>query len=348
MALLLVESFEGYGTPSDATNNGWTIGGLPVIETTIVKDGGQSIRLDGSEELKQLTINTDTVMFLSVHFRFDTVPTGDTPVIIFLRESGDTSGIELIMTTASKLRIQTSSTTLADGSAVLAKDTWYHLQVKMTYSNSTSANDIIVKVDDVEDMNPVGVDSLVGSNTVSGFKLDSPTASSRDHFFDSVICWNSVAGDNWSALDKGILRIETVRPSANGNGSDWEGSDGNSVDNYLLVDDPAGLHDGDTTYVKTLTANDRDVYNYADLSNGDIGTIHAVHLTTIAKKDDVTDRRYKPLTRVASTDYLGAEVVLTNASYAFGREIWQDNPNTSSAWTESTFNGAEFGVKLTV
>jgi hypothetical protein len=48
---------------------------------------------------------------------------------------------------------------------------------------------------------------------------------------------------------------------------------------------------------------------------------------------------------VSSTDYEGASQNV-GTDYRVYREIIEQNPNTTAAWTESEINGAEFGYKV--
>jgi hypothetical protein len=54
------------------------------------------------------------------------------------------------------------------------------------------------------------------------------------------------------------------------------------------------------------------------------------------------------ITRVSSTYYESNTISCsssTSPTYVLLVGLWENNPNTSSSWTSSTYNSAEFGVK---
>ena len=75
-------------------------------------------------------------------------------------------------------------------------------------------------------------------------------------------------------------------------------------------------------------------------------TIHGVKVTSWAYKTTTGDRRHKHVCRTASTDYDSSELLTAEESPAGAYNIWEQNPNTTSAWTESEVNGAEVLVSL--
>lgn len=142
----------------------------------------------------------------------------------------------------------------------------------------------------------------------------------------------------------GDVRVYPSYPNAPGNYSQLVGSDGNSVDNYLLVDE-AGTPDT-TDYVGSSTDGDQDSYTFQDLPVT-VGTIIAVEVRMHAAKDDTGTKQIRSLTRRAGTDSFGADKVLAAIPlYQTHTEILELDPITGAAWTISNFNATEFGVEV--
>ena len=73
-------------------------------------------------------------------------------------------------------------------------------------------------------------------------------------------------------------------------------------------------------------------------------TIKAVQHSISVKKDDSGTRQIKSLCKSGATTTTGATQTLSS-SYAYFKEIYETDPNTAAAWTETNLNSAEFGVE---
>jgi hypothetical protein len=144
----------------------------------------------------------------------------------------------------------------------------------------------------------------------------------------------------------GHIRFGIPVPNGNGNSSQLVGSDGNSVDNYLLVDDPPLTHDGDSTYVQSATVGEKDTYGMSNLPTPALSIV-AVCPLIIAKKTDAGSRAIKAVVRRSGTDYDAAVEHFLSTSYASYKQALLVDPSTSAAWTEAGVNAMELGVKVT-
>ena len=144
----------------------------------------------------------------------------------------------------------------------------------------------------------------------------------------------------------GHIRYGALDPTGNGNSSVLVGSDGNSVDNYLLVDDGAGgiTNDADTTYVESATTGQKDTYGMENIPTTPL-TIVAIATVLIAKKTDAGTRSVKAVIRRSGTDYDGVAAFL-GTSYDAHVALVLTDPSTAAAWTEAGINAMEVGVKV--
>lgn len=96
---------------------------------------------------------------------------------------------------------------------------------------------------------------------------------------------NSIDHDDHWVDDAGYLgdkTVETLDPTSNGSNSDWVGSDGNSTDNYLLVDDPTTPNM--TDYVGASVSGKIDLYGFSDLPAG--YSVDAIQEAIYVQKSD--------------------------------------------------------------
>lgn len=142
--------------------------------------------------------------------------------------------------------------------------------------------------------------------------------------------------------DEAVPPLRFLWSPADGNGpsSQWDGSDGNSTDNYLLVDDAPP--DGDTTFVYTSTVNEKDVYATAAITVPVGYTLQAAIPTALAKRSSTTEQ-IRLVTHDGATYQNGADQDLPT-SYTPMWERFTTQPD-ASAWDETDFNNSSFGAE---
>lgn len=158
-------------------------------------------------------------------------------------------------------------------------------------------------------------------------------------YLDDLYLCNGLGSVNNDFLGSGT--VEARRPNGNGNYSQWTGSDGNSTDNYLLVDDPAPNPDDDSTYVEEATTNERDSYTMEDLV-ATTGTPKAVAVRCLARYTGGGAENMKLFVRRSSTDSDGPTLTLAS-SYRVENLILNEDPIAAGAWTIANINSMECG-----
>lgn len=246
--------------------------------------------------------------------------------------ASSTSGGNLIATR--------SNTTLGTSSGVtLATGIWYYIEVTFTLHDTTGA--VTVKVNETTVLSLTNVDTKnAGSGSVYDMiHIGARSTSSQNATYDDWYVTNG-AGSAYTGM-VGDVTVETVRPNGNGNSSQWVGSDSNSTDNYLLVDEDT--YDS-ADYVQSSTANEKDLYTYGDLAAASGGVKGVMVLGTMQKTASGA-KSARQITRVGGTNYNGASVTLDTSDLA-RKQTWEVSPATAVDWTISEVNGAEFGVEV--
>jgi hypothetical protein len=137
--------------------------------------------------------------------------------------------------------------------------------------------------------------------------------------------------------------VATVYPSGNGDYSQLVGSDGNSVDNYALVNEAGAAVT--SSYVESATAGQRDFYQMADPSPG--GVILGVQVTALAENPDAGAGRSVAVgVRQGSSEAMTSNQALTGGSYVPARGVFVVDPATGVAWTQSGVNSAQAGLQV--
>lgn len=230
-----------------------------------------------------------------------------------------------------------ASSLLGTSSGTYAANTWHVIEWLLQINSSISANQgrLFINANPTAD-----IDLTAATDTNSNANNYANVVGLFGNSSNSQI----QIGDFY-LRDDGIFgygpQIRVIKPSGNGNTNDFINSDSNSTNNYLYVDDDQFQV---ATYVQSGTPGDKDLYSFEDLpfspaAIGGIG-IHAYMIKTSSGA-----RTARLITRSGGTDYEGGDITLaeTPVSYSQYRDV---DPDTTSAWTESDLNSAQFGVKV--
>lgn len=160
---------------------------------------------------------------------------------------------------------------------------------------------------------------------------------------DDVYILNEQGSVNNSWL--GDTRVFPLYPDGNGNYSQLVGSDADSTDNYLLVDEVGTPVT--TDYVASATPGDKDTYTFEDLPVI-LGTIRGIEIRAHASKDDTGTKQIRMITRRSSTDSFGPDHVLAAIPlWQTHHDIEELDPHAGpGAWTIPNINATEWGVEV--
>lgn len=229
-----------------------------------------------------------------------------------------------------------NGTIMATGAYALSMGTWHWLEVKATISDTVGI--CIVKVDGIEQINFTGDTKNAGTNNsidmVQLGTLGSPAA----RYDDLVIC-DGTGGAPFNDFF-GEKAIRAKRPNNNGATNTWVGSDGNSTDNYLLVDD---VPPSSTDYTASATTGNRDLYALSNAAS--MTTVDAIQHSVYAAKSDAGSRQVKTVTRLpAGTVTLSPAVMLSTTYQLLAGAVEQTDP-AGAAWTPTSVNTVQGGVE---
>jgi hypothetical protein len=255
-----------------------------------------------------------------------------TPANIHVSVRYDTSG---------HITLCRDATVLATSVNTLSIDTWYHIEVKATIGDAPSGA-YEVRVDGSATnwiAAATGADTRnAGNATIGSARIhsrntsDSTTTNHRFQDFYILNTTGSVASDFL-----GPCRFEVMRPGGVGTTAQWTG---NYADNWQNVRDTNG--DSDSTFNQSSTAGQTDQFAMTDVP---AGTVHAIQHVIMARRDAGGARTVRPVTRIGTTNYNGTSMTAA-ASYVFLTDPVSVSPATSTAWTATEINAAEFGYEL--
>ena len=349
MALLYCDSFDHYVTADIALKYPvHTIGAAadgPNIATGRFGNGMQmtySNVTPGATTSVRRTIDGLSATTVIVGFAyFWTTQTTNDVTIVGLYE-GTTQQITIRQNSSSQLYVARGSSAVATMTTSLSTNVWYYVEVRAFMNDSTGTVDLHVNGSSRATF--TGDTLNGGTGAVTTLQLGPAPSTSipgtLNYRIDDVyVCDTAGSAPNNTFL--GDIRVEALFPNANGNSSQWVGSDSNSTDNYLLVDETAP---NGADYVQSSTVGDKDTYNYTSITPL-VGTIHGAQIVPYAAKTDAGTRTIVNVARSGSSESDSSSRTLSTTALYYP-SITSLNPATGLAWTVSEINAAEFGVKV--
>lgn len=251
-------------------------------------------------------------------------------------DSGSTTQISLQFSTIGQIRLYRGGTLVATSTKTISVNQWNYVELK-------------VHVDDISGTMEARVDGVTWV-TFSGDTRNGGTSPAIDVFgfgtyagvnqyIDDLYVCNGAGTINNDFL--GDVRIETLKPNANGSSSMFMGSDSNQTDNFALVNEATPSA---ADYVASSVAGDKDLYAFSDLSNSG-SVVKGVQINSYAAKSDTGLRSITNLVKSGVTEVTGTTTALSTSYNTFS-DIRELDPATNAAWTASGINSAEFGVRV--
>jgi hypothetical protein len=254
--------------------------------------------------------------------------------VLLIQEGATVHGILNINFSTGAVTISRNGSIPASATvAPFRQDVWRWVEVR--YKVDNSAGEWEVRVDGTTVIGPTS--SLDTNNagavgTISAYRLGaglSQEAFYADNFYAA----------SGSAGFQGEGRCVTDMPTADGGLVAWAASAGND---FACVDEIP--QNGDTDYISSATSTDRDCFTFATF--GLTGTIKALVISAVARKDDAAARVLNPFQRRSSTNQDHADTWTLSTSYAKYEAISVLDPHTGSAYLDSNIDSTELGVEV--
>lgn len=277
-----------------------------------------------------------------VGYGWHTTGSTDNGPISFYGDSGVTQHITVVRNGSTGLmeirRGSSGGTLLATGTQAIANNQWNYFEVSCTISDTVGEVHVRLNGSTTDDVSYTGDTKNAGTATMID-KIQLATSNGFSNRFADVYILNDTGTTNNNFL--GDVTVRTLSPSGNGTYSQLLGSDADSVNNYLLVDEHP--YSG-TDYVGSATTGQKDTYAIADLPAG-VSTVYAVQIAGMMAKSDATLAQARYVVRSGGTDYGGTTRAL-NTTFTGYYDLFETDPATGVAWTPSGVNNMESGMEV--
>lgn len=342
--LTFCDSFDGY---TDYTQKGWQLSsGGPAISTAVKRTGIQSFRFAGSGPNTAVVHRNAPAAVASMAmgfawYRTAGIDTAQSWVDVVNAADGVTH-LRLGIDASNHLTVfrGAGTTLLGTGTTSVPVNAWVYIEFKFTVDDTTGV--AVVRLNEAVEINLSGIDTRNGGTVAAADRITYRQDQNGGgvNYMDDYYLLDTTTGTPNDFL--GDIKVECLLPNGNGNSSQLVGSDGNSTDNYLLVDEASP--NSDTDYVESSTVGNKDTYAYGNLA-ATSGTVHGLQINTFAEKTDAGARTIASVARVSATEEDSADFTLLSTYQMFSDQ--RVTKPGGGAWSISDVNGAEFGVKVT-
>lgn len=335
MALRWMDSFdhETFNYFASIPTKKWTGGGNAANGVPRFGSGGLQL-FNGGHVYK--TLDNQSTWILGFAFRLTYDP-ANTALLCSVYDDGTTQ-VDVRVTAAAKIQITRNGTQLAIGATTILQNVWYYGEFKVFIDNTTGT--VEFRLNAVTECSATNVDTQNTANNTGNRVYAGPNIPNAElNIDDFYACDGTGSAPTNDFL--GDCRVEALFPNGNGNTSQLDGSDGNQVNNYLLVDETNPNED--TDYVESADVGDKDTYTYTNLTPTS-GTVFGVQVVPRARKTNAGTRTAVSIARLSGTE-VDSSVKTVLDSYIYLPDIRETKPG-GGAWTISDVNSAEFGIKV--
>lgn len=261
-----------------------------------------------------------------------------TSVRIFRVRSGATVHVGIRLSPSSTVALLEILGTQQDSYSDLPTNDYYHLGYDIKIDSS--AGWVRIYLDGTEILS---FDGNTGNADIDTLHWGPNSGSGADAYgavyLDDIYLDNATGEGSPSAPP--ILRFYAITPNADGNYSQWLGSDGDSTNNYQLVDERPP---SDSDYVLVTGTNKLDSYNMTTFTLGAGEYIEAIIPTVRTKRTGATEQIVLG-SRLSSTDLLGT---IQNPGTSFGYLFERLTGTPSGAdWQQSDLDSVELLIAST-
>lgn len=335
MSLILIDGFEDRSSWVTAT-------GTPGV-TIVAGRNGNAMALNGTGTAVGYNLPTaDQTDMLSVGFALKSpavASSGEDVVLSFRSDAGATGHGQLSVDATGALILRTGTglltTVITTAANSVTAGLWSYVEMAMKMHDTVGT--AAVRVNGGTPIVATGIDSKNGGTKTVYDQVRFHVAVSVKPTLDDLYIRNDVT-------QHGDAVVQTLYPNGNGAANQWLGSDGNSTDNYALVNE-TGVP-VTTSYVYSTTAGHQDLYTLGDLAAlpGGYAVLGVAHAAYLQRTDAAL---------VANAKLLNRRAIVTKSptitpSVGFDTHIYvlENDPETAAAWTEANVNALQTGIEI--
>ena len=288
---------------------------------------------DATWDFHGVTITGVSTITVFGRFRIRTIGAED---FLSLMNSG-TTHLQVALTGTGAVQVQPGGGGFTHTtSSTYAIDTWYDIELTASIHDTTGS--YTLKIDNV-------IPDRSGGGTMTGTGLDTQNGATTTatrviwgggNTIDTYVDNHAIDGSG-NAIGPG--QVQSLYPDGAGDLAEMTRGGADSGANWSQCDE--ATQNSDTDYVGNSASAKRDCYTFQNRSIS--GTPRAVQVTTTVKFTSGTPT-FKNFLRIGGVNHDGATTHTATLGYKCYVEVWNTNPATGLAWTDSDINSLQAGI----
>jgi hypothetical protein len=309
-----------------------TTAGSVSAQSSIVASGNYAYAMTGTNTNCAKSIPDSSEYYFRLRWR----AAASNSYAITWRKGATVLGSIMIENVTGKWQIKVGSTVMVTSNTVYTNGTWILVEVHVKIADSGGI--IELKLDGTADISYSGDTKPGTETTIDNFYMQ--------YLFNNIYFDDLAINDVSGSVDNswcGDGRVILLKPNGNGDVSQLVGSDGNSVDNYALVDEIPS--NGDTDYVASATVDEYDLYALENPSLSNV-TILRAWVESRSRDTVAAGGKVAHVIKTGGTEYNSGDINLLTTYTACRADEYKTNPNTAAAWTLADLNNLQAGPKV--
>lgn len=344
MAVLFMDGCDNYAATADLTKK-WTSNtnqSAVTFNPTAGRFGGGCIHFVANTGYLTKSIPNSSTFVMGCWHKIGTAGAMQSDNLFKLKQSGAGAAHGVIVKIeadgAIALYMSDDPVAKAVSSNKLIANIGYSIQMKAVCANGANGS-IEVRVGNVTWVSWTG-DTYVSNTGGTWGTFELHGQGLANSYVDDVWLLNNTGTVNTNWL--GDMRIQTN--SLDGDAAitqDWTPLTGPGL--YTEVNE-TNSGDDDASYISTATVGHKSRFTVSDMTAVP-AYVAAVQVTSRAKKTDAGARSFRVYVNSSGTEQAGATQAL-QTDYLSHQDMFEVNPNTGAAWTQSAIDALEIGVEL--
>jgi hypothetical protein len=337
MAIEFFDGFEAGQLPE------WTFNGNVNIATNPPRSGTY-VLTGGSNGPAYLALSATTKKTIGFAYRYDNVNVytrSEHSIAAF--QSSTVQHLVLKFNSSGNLVVNRGDgTTLATAAGVLLTNVFHYIEFQATIADSGGT--AIVRVNGVQVINFTGDTRNAGTTTTPDRFYFYPTGSANNYWDDLYVTNEIDATATTGRADDSFLgdvKVAALVPDGNGAVSQWVGSDSDSTNNYLLVDE---VPPNTTDYTGSAVDGNRDLWSVGDIPVTAL-VVYAVQANVYASKSDAGAASLKIIHRDSAGTVTAGSTMPLSTTWAWYRSNVLTAKPSGGSWTAAEVNALQVGVE---
>lgn len=255
---------------------------------------------------------------------------------------GTRSQVNLRIATGGGINVYSDNTLIGSTAAgLMTLNEYSYIEVKIFISDTVGT--VEVKIDGGTALSLTGQDTKHNSADAAIDRIVFGAPTGNDMQFDDLYILDTTGSAPQNDF-LGDVQIDAVFPDGDGTTSDFDTTfPASPTTHYTKVDENPATDD--TDYNETPTLNDVDLFTFANLATITGGSdLVGVKASALMRRTDAGTVQAELVARPTTTNFSSTAKPL-GTGYTYHHGLWDTDPD-GAAWTDSSFNSSEFGVKV--